>query len=99
MAWDLPIANTHIASPAGVSNVLNAHRRLESVPIEVSAVPRHFIGIAGDREAAVALARALVLEVAALHGPADVCLKAVTHDNARDEWEWIKWLPHCKVEP
>ena len=51
------------------------------------------IGIVGPRADAVALARSLVLQVAAHHGPADVALWAWTTDPLA--WRWMRWLPHC----
>ncbi len=49
------------------------------------------IGITGDHAAAIAVARSIVCQVAAHHGPADVFIR-VRDDE--DEWDWAKWLPH-----
>ncbi len=51
------------------------------------------IGIVGPRADALALARSLVLQVAAHHGPADVALWVWTTDPLA--WRWMRWLPNC----
>lgn len=41
------------------------------------------------------LVRAMLGELATFHSPADVILAAVTSAPRRDEWDWMKWLPHA----
>ncbi|HEX2381270.1 MAG TPA: FtsK/SpoIIIE domain-containing protein [Acidimicrobiales bacterium] len=53
------------------------------------------IGVAGDQIAARALARALVCQVAAHHGPADVRIEV----PGGPDWDWAKWLPHRTAAP
>jgi DNA segregation ATPase FtsK/SpoIIIE-like protein len=53
------------------------------------------IGIVGDRSAAMAVARSLMCQVAAHHGPADVRIEV----TAGEEWDWAKWLPHRAPAP
>ncbi|GAA1295603.1 type VII secretion protein EccCa [Saccharothrix xinjiangensis] len=56
------------------------------------------VAVIGDREDVLALVRALLCQVAALHAPEDVAV-AVCHppSSARD-WYWLRWLPHL-VDP
>jgi len=73
---------------------LDAVGRLVDTPVAVD-LDGQAVGIVGDRQAALALARWLVLEAATHHGPADVGLTIVVDD--RDDaltWDWLKWLPH-----
>ena len=72
--------------------VADEHRSIDDAPIVVDA--RQPIGIRGDEAAALAVARALILQAAALHGPADLRIVVVTTEARRDEWEWTEWLPH-----
>jgi DNA segregation ATPase FtsK/SpoIIIE-like protein len=53
------------------------------------------IGIVGDRSASLSLARSLVCQVAAHHGPADVCIEV----ERSAEWDWANWLPHQVEAP
>ncbi len=54
------------------------------------------LGLVGDRAAATALARALVLQLAVHHGPADVALAVCAAPEARESWSWTAWLPHLR---
>ena len=54
------------------------------------------LGLVGDRAAATALARALVLQLAVHHGPADVSLAVFAAPEARTLWSWTAWLPHVR---
>ena len=81
---------------------------LETLPERFAAVPqvpaladmgRHGgIGVSGTREYVTPLCYSLVAQVAALHSPAEVLLAAMVPPDARSEWEWMKWLPHCPAD-
>ena len=51
-------------------------------------------GIAGQRAAAVGVARGVVTQLVALHSPADVVVAAFVSGDTTADWEWLKWLPH-----
>ncbi|MBK0420396.1 FHA domain-containing protein [Leucobacter sp. CSA1] len=68
---------------------------------DVGSVPvlEHFersgsIGIAGERGRAEGLTRALVLQLAGLHSPAELSLVCFAGPDQGREWGWLKWLPH-----
>ncbi|TQM35210.1 type VII secretion protein EccCa [Pseudonocardia cypriaca] len=42
-----------------------------------------------------ALARAVVVQYALWHAPADALLAVVAPPSLAHEWEWVKWLPHA----
>ena len=65
-------------------------------PVPVALGNGGVVGIVGEREQALALARALVCQAAVLHGPADLMIAVFTEEPAREEWEWVKWLPHTR---
>jgi S-DNA-T family DNA segregation ATPase FtsK/SpoIIIE len=52
------------------------------------------VGIVGPRRAIVPLARALVVQAASLHGPADLRIGVLTSTSAARDWDWAAWLPH-----
>ncbi|NBE53822.1 type VII secretion protein EccCb [Streptomyces boluensis] len=52
------------------------------------------VSIVGDREGVLQVARALVVQSAVLHAPADVALALGVPGDRIAEWEWAKWLPH-----
>jgi S-DNA-T family DNA segregation ATPase FtsK/SpoIIIE len=56
------------------------------------------VGVAGDRERVVGLARLLVGQLSALHSPADLELTVLCdrEENAHD-WRWVTRLPHTRT--
>ena len=54
------------------AEILARHRVLFDVPVVADVDDGGVIGIAGPRDGALALARGLVCQAAALHGPADL---------------------------
>ncbi|MFG2089318.1 FtsK/SpoIIIE domain-containing protein [Spirillospora sp. NPDC048824] len=66
------------------------------VPVALPLAELGVIGLAGPRPASRALARWLVGQAAALHGPRDLSIVVLSADQgAGDEWNWVRWLPHC----
>jgi DNA segregation ATPase FtsK/SpoIIIE, S-DNA-T family len=65
-----------------------------AVPLDLSG--GGVVGIVGDRAAAVAVARSLVCQAAALHGPADLPVMVLAGVDAAPGWDWAKWLPHTR---
>ena len=79
-------------APAALK-ALQASGPLEDVPVAVSLLPGEVVGIVGNSSVARSVARALVLQAAVLHGPAD--LAVVCFAPGRDaDWSWMRWLPH-----
>ncbi|MFZ4517776.1 MAG: FtsK/SpoIIIE domain-containing protein [Microthrixaceae bacterium] len=55
---------------------------------------RDGLGIAGAGDLALGLARAVVVQAAAAHGPDELALEIVAGPAAAPRWEWAAWLPH-----
>jgi S-DNA-T family DNA segregation ATPase FtsK/SpoIIIE len=87
-------AHSGLAQAAEV--VLAEHGWLQLAPVAVDLDAGGVVGIVGDREQALALARALVCQAAVLHGPADLMVAVFTEQPARQDWDWVKWLPHAR---
>jgi S-DNA-T family DNA segregation ATPase FtsK/SpoIIIE len=64
--------------------------------VPVVAVPRQHgaIGVAGPRGEALPVARSLLLQVVALHSPAEVVVAAFASQGSARDWDWLKWVPH-----
>jgi DNA segregation ATPase FtsK/SpoIIIE, S-DNA-T family len=75
---------------AEAAAIVDRHRLLDDVPVTTSLGPAHSVAIVGEHSPAVA--RALIVQLAALTGPADWRLVVVADDP--DAWEWAAWLPH-----
>ena len=77
---------------AEVDALLARHATLPAAPLAVPATSG-VLGITGDRDAATALARALLVQAAALHSPAGLPMAVL---NADDTHAWTRWLPHVE---
>ena len=72
---------------------LNSLEPLDNIPVAVSLMPGDVVGIVGRPSVARAVARALVLQAAVLHGPADLAVVGLAPGRGAD-WCWMRWLPH-----
>ena len=79
---------------ATAANVLDELGPLPDVPIVVDLSPGKILGLVGPRATTTAIARGLVLQAAALHGPADLALLVATDEVTCPVWSWAAWLPH-----
>ncbi|MBT2369228.1 type VII secretion protein EccCa [Streptomyces sp. ISL-10] len=52
------------------------------------------ISVVGPREDCLRVARALIVQAAALHAPDDVGIAIAVPGDRRRDWEWAKWMPH-----
>ncbi|MFK0288711.1 FtsK/SpoIIIE domain-containing protein [Streptomyces sp. NPDC090499] len=80
--------------PADVASVLTRYGELPRVPVHVDLGITRVLGIDGHRDAALAVARAVLLQAAVAAGPADLAVAVFTNSAWAARWEWAKWLPH-----
>ncbi|MEW2439086.1 FtsK/SpoIIIE domain-containing protein [Streptomyces caniferus] len=78
------------------------HRRQDpwtayDIPVTVPLREHHVMGIAGQGQAARAVARWTVAQAAVLHSPRDLQIHLLTTgEQDRDGWSWLRWLPHVR---
>ncbi|WP_067795548.1 FtsK/SpoIIIE domain-containing protein [Actinomadura formosensis] len=66
------------------------------VPVALPLADLGVVGLTGPRHASRALARWMVAQAAVLHSPRDLAIVVLSADQrAGDEWNWVRWLPHC----
>ncbi|MDT0381637.1 FHA domain-containing protein [Streptomyces sp. DSM 42041] len=71
-------------------------------PVTVDLRTAGSLGMAGPRTRLAALARALLAQLTALHGPGALETVLIAADRARAEtdrtrdWAWLGWLPHVR---
>lgn len=94
--WAPVVSDTSAGRALEVDHILDSVVALDQVPVIVDASPRHTIGVAGDREAALAAVRGLLVQVSVLHGPSDVRIAVVTSAARAEVWDWVKWMPHAE---
>jgi DNA segregation ATPase FtsK/SpoIIIE, S-DNA-T family len=52
------------------------------------------ISVIGPREDCLRVARALLVQAAAMHAPDDVAMALAVPGDRLADWEWAKWMPH-----
>ena len=65
------------------------------VPVVADLQQSEALGIGGPRPDALGVARAMVLQAAARHSPAELVVLGLASSQSSPDWEWLKWLPHC----
>ena len=78
----------------GAAAALSELGPLPDVPINVDLGPGRLLGLVGPRSATTALARGLLLQAAAWHGPADLAVLVAADEVTWPVWSWTAWLPH-----
>lgn len=71
-------------------------------PVTVGLREAGALGLAGPRPRLMGLARSVLAQLAALHGPSSLEMVLISADRSRDaedrirEWSWLGWLPHLR---
>lgn len=63
-------------------------------PIIVDLGPGKLLGLVGPRSATTAMARGLITQAVAYHGPADMTVLVAADEVTAPIWAWTAWLPH-----
>ncbi len=71
-----------------------AHQTVPLLPVPVSLQRFTSVEFTGEAEEAVALARAMLGQLAVLHSPDELRVAVLGDEAAHHEWDWLKWLPH-----
>lgn len=74
-----------------------ADSRLTAAPVVADLSDAGVVGIVGDREGALALARSLLTQATVHCGPADLTVGVFCDAGRADDWGWASWLPHTRV--
>lgn len=76
------------------SALVNRFGNGTALPLTVPLDRAGNISVIGPREDCLRVARALLVQAAALHAPDDVALAVAAPGERIADWEWTKWLPH-----
>lgn len=67
---------------------------LEGAPILCDLYHDLSVGVIGDREKAVSVARNMIVQLATTHSYKDVKIVTLYSKEEAEAWEFVKWLPH-----
>jgi len=83
---------------AELEQVAEHYGTVHAMPISIRLDDAGDVSVVGDREAVLAVARALVAQLAALHAPEDLQLAAAFPADRAGDWEWFDLLPHVRMD-
>ncbi|WP_319943204.1 type VII secretion protein EccCa [Nocardia aurantia] len=92
-------APTSDLDPVGVvelTRFAKAYSTVGGMPVAINLLSTPQVGFDGDPDAVAGLVRAMIAEVAVLHGPDQVAVAAVLSEPDAPQWSWLKWLPHTQ---
>lgn len=67
-------------------------------PVAMSFMRAGSAAIIGPIAAGRAVARGILLELAAVHSPTELSMWLLTDRSTSGEWDWFRWLPHAHRE-
>ena len=94
--WTVPVdrnASRHLDDD--VKALIDASR-VTAAPIRADLADSGVVGVVGEREDVLAVARSLVVQAAVQSGPADLSIGVYCDPGRQQAWEWATWLPHTR---
>ncbi|MFC8914155.1 type VII secretion protein EccCa [Streptomyces sp. NPDC057116] len=105
---EMPVRDLRIADQGGssvltppdrfmlneASALMDRFRTGTELPLTVPLDRVGNISVVGPREDCLRVARALLVQAAALHAPDDVGVALAVPGDRLADWEWAKWMPH-----
>ncbi|MEV3989880.1 type VII secretion protein EccCa [Streptomyces sp. NPDC049837] len=76
------------------SALMDRFRTGTELPLTVPLDRVGNISVVGPREDCLRVARALLVQAAAMHAPDDVAIALAVPGERLADWEWAKWMPH-----
>jgi len=77
------------------SHLAEGSGTISGAPILCSFLEKKLTGIIGQRTDALHLVRNVITELTTTHSYDEVKIVALIPENEKEEWAWIRWLPHC----
>lgn len=93
--WEPPVRGDLANADESVQALFAASRVLDGAPIGTSLEPGAPLTVVGPGDSARSVARSIVAQLAAVHGPADLAIAAVVAPEHALGWDWLAWLPHA----
>ncbi|QAY59128.1 type VII secretion protein EccCa [Microbacterium protaetiae] len=91
-----PLAQLDPVAASAAHRLMLTHETQHDLPCAVDLGEFSHVEITGsDAERVRALARSMLVGLAALHDPEDLVIGVLAGENQIAQWEWAKWLPHA----
>lgn len=79
---------------AAAEDLAKEFETVSDVPVVLDTRRAGVTGIAGERDATLAVARLIAIQLATHHSPEVLRLAAVCPTEESAQWAWMRWLPH-----
>jgi DNA segregation ATPase FtsK/SpoIIIE, S-DNA-T family len=89
-----PVEDLEPLSAISLRRFAEAYRLVTGIPTAVGLRSFTSVELAGEAEAAVGLARAMLAQLVTFHSPDELRVAVLTTEAAVPRWDWVKWLPH-----
>ena len=89
-----PIEDLEPLASISLRRFAEAYSSVPGVPVSLGLRSFASVEFAGDLEPAVDLVRAVVGQLVTFHAPDELRIAVLASGAARDDWDWVKWLPH-----
>jgi S-DNA-T family DNA segregation ATPase FtsK/SpoIIIE len=90
-----PIEDLEPISAAALRRFVRTHGSVDDLPAALALPAFGRLSLAGRRDAARGLVRAMIAQLASFHSPDDLLIAVCAAGRAAAEWDWVKWLPHA----
>lgn len=70
------------------------HEILSGIPVCHSFLDSPITGLEGTRETVKKIAWSIIINIATHHSYEDVKIVCVYPESEKEQWEWMRWLPH-----
>jgi S-DNA-T family DNA segregation ATPase FtsK/SpoIIIE len=96
IAWNAPGARRNSGKLAEAVQPVVAAARVPAAPVEVDLANAGVVGLVGQRQGTLAVARSLLVQAAIHSGPADLTIGVFCDAGRDDQWDWTVWLPQTR---
>jgi S-DNA-T family DNA segregation ATPase FtsK/SpoIIIE len=89
-----PVEDLDPLCAGALRRFMRAHARQPSLPVGISLRAFSRVTLSGDTDAAAAMVRAMIAQLAVFHSPDDMRICVCAAPERIGCWQWVKWLPH-----
>ncbi|MGH3275313.1 MAG: type VII secretion protein EccCa, partial [Streptosporangiaceae bacterium] len=82
-------------SAVALRDLIRARSTVPDLPVAIALRTYARISLTGDEQAARALVRSLIGQLATFHAPDELQVVACVSRARLGDWAWLKWLPHA----
>jgi S-DNA-T family DNA segregation ATPase FtsK/SpoIIIE len=89
-----PLEDLDPLTATSLRHFIQAYATVPGQPVAASLRSFSRVVLGGERADVLALARAMVAQLATFHSPASMRIACCLSARRLPDWDWVKWLPH-----